>query len=152
MMQQKRSYSQSLADLKARGIRLTPQRQVILQFLKETEEHPTAEQVYQKIGEQFPGISLATVYNTLNMLKELGVIRELSYGDMSSRYDGNDTEHAHLVCENCNHVIYIACPPQESMQTPDIDQHGFQIRSYRLEYYGTCESCQTASKHVEHAS
>jgi Fur family peroxide stress response transcriptional regulator len=144
MMQQKRSYSQSLADLKSRGIRLTPQRQVILQFLKETEEHPTAEQVYQKIGEQFPGISLATVYNTLNMLKELGVIREMSYGDMSSRYDGNDTEHAHLVCESCNHVIDIMCPPQEMLATPDIAQHGFKIHSYRLEYYGACPACQSA--------
>ncbi|MGB8955651.1 MAG: Fur family transcriptional regulator [Tumebacillaceae bacterium] len=149
-MMQRRSYSQSLADLKSRGIRLTPQRQVILQFLKETEEHPTAEQVYQKIGEQFPGISLATVYNTLNMLKELGVIRELSYGDMSSRYDGNDSEHAHLVCESCNHVIDIECPSQEALNTQDIQQHHFNLRSYRLEFYGTCDSCQKSK--VEHAS
>ncbi|KEO85048.1 Fur family transcriptional regulator [Tumebacillus flagellatus] len=152
MMQQKRSYSQSLADLKSRGIRLTPQRQVILQFLKETDEHPTAEQVYQKIGEQFPGISLATVYNTLNMLKELGVIREMSYGDMSSRYDGNDTEHAHLVCQSCNHVIDIMCPPQEMLATPDIAQHNFKIHSYRLEYYGACPACQSAQSFKSDAS
>lgn len=139
----KRSYGQSLVDLKSRGIRLTPQRQIILQFLKETDDHPTAEQVYQKIGEQFPGISLATVYNTLKMLKELGVIRELSYGDMSSRYDGNDSEHAHLVCECCNHVIDIQCPPHEKLATGEIEESGFAIRSYRLEYYGTCKSCQT---------
>ena len=151
-MMQKRSYTQSLADLKSRGIRLTPQRQVILQFLKETEEHPTAEQVYQKIGEQFPGISLATVYNTLNMLKELGVIRELSYGDMSSRYDGNDTEHAHLVCETCNHVIDIACPTEESLRTPGLAEHQFSLRAYRLEYYGTCKSCQENADQVVHAS
>ena len=142
---QKRSYSQSLADLKSRGIRLTPQRQVILQFLKETHEHPTAEQVYQTIGEQFPGISLATVYNTLNMLKELGVIRELSYGDMSSRFDGNDAEHAHLVCQSCNHVIDIECPEQEGLMTEDIKGHGFAINSYRLEFYGTCTSCQASA-------
>jgi len=149
---QKRTYSQSLADLKSRGIRLTPQRQVILQFLKETDEHPTAEQVYQKIGEQFPGISLATVYNTLNMLKELGVIREMSYGDMSSRYDGNDAEHAHLVCESCNHVIDIPCPPEEAVRTDAVNEAGFQVHSYRLEFYGTCTSCSTGSGKVEHAS
>lgn len=142
-MMKKRTYGQSLVDLKSRGIRLTPQRQVILQFLKETDDHPTAEQVYQKIGEQFPGISLATVYNTLKMLKELGVIRELSYGDMSSRYDGNDSEHAHLVCESCNHVIDIQCPTQDSLTTEEVHDSGFAIHSYRLEFYGTCASCQT---------
>ena len=93
---------------------------------------------------------MATVYNTLNMLKELGVIRELSYGDMSSRYDGNDSEHAHLVCESCNHVIDIECPSQEALNTPDIQQHQFNLRSYRLEFYGTCDSCQKSK--VEHAS
>lgn len=149
---QKRSYSQSLADLKARGIRLTPQRQIILQFLKETDEHPTAEQVYQKIGEQFPGISLATVYNTLNMLKDLGVIRELSYGDLSSRYDGNDAHHAHLVCQTCNHVTDIPCPPQEKMLTEDIRNSGFQLDTYRLEFYGTCPGCQAAEARKSDAS
>jgi Fur family peroxide stress response transcriptional regulator len=149
----KRSYSQSLADLKSRGIRLTPQRQVILQYLKETDEHPTAEQVYQKIGEQFPGISLATVYNTLNMLKELGVIRELSYGDVSSRYDGNDSEHAHLVCQQCDQVIDIECPPEEAVFTDSLHRTGFMVSSYRLEYYGTCPSCQTAATYQkDHAS
>lgn len=143
----KRTYGQSLVDLKSRGIRLTPQRQIILQFLKETEDHPTAEQVYQKIGEQFPGISLATVYNTLKMLKELGVIRELSYGDMSSRYDGNDADHAHLVCEHCNHVSDIECPPQDALQTAEIVGSGFAIHSYRLEYYGTCAECQVNMVH-----
>lgn len=145
-MQMRRSYSQSLADLKNRGIRLTPQRQVILQFLKETHEHPTAEQVYQKIGEQFPGISLATVYNTLKMLKELGVIRELSYGDMSSRYDGNDSEHAHLVCRACNEVLDVFCPPQENLMTQEIAASGFMLENYRLEFYGTCPACQAEEK------
>jgi Fur family peroxide stress response transcriptional regulator len=145
----KRTYGQSLVDLKSRGIRLTPQRQIILQFLKETDDHPTAEQVYQKIGEQFPGISLATVYNTLKMLKELGVIRELSYGDMSSRYDGNDSEHAHLVCEGCNHVIDIECPSQEVLQTEQIVSSGFSVRAHRLEFYGTCANCQTEMAHTD---
>ncbi|TCP54698.1 Fur family peroxide stress response transcriptional regulator [Tumebacillus sp. BK434] len=149
----RKSYSQSLADLKGRGIRLTPQRQIILQYLKETEEHPTAEQVYHKIGEQFPGISLATVYNTLNMLKELGVIRELSYGDVSSRYDGNDSEHAHLVCEHCAQVLDIASPPEEAVLTKNVQQAGFTVSSYRLEYYGTCASCaQSAPYQKDHAS
>ncbi|MFD2169100.1 Fur family transcriptional regulator [Tumebacillus lipolyticus] len=141
----KRSYSQSLADLKSLGIRLTPQRQVILQLLKETKEHPTAEQVYHKIGEKFQGISLATVYNTLNKLTELGVIRELSYGDGSSRYDGNDSEHAHLVCQQCGTVIDIECPQDEVVVTQEVRQAGFQVSSYRLEYYGICASCSESA-------
>src|SRR6476661_7925878 len=107
---QRSSFTQTLADLKERGVRLTPQRQMILKFLKETHEHPTAEEIYKQVCQEFSGISMATVYNTLHRLKELGAIKELSYGDMSSRYDGNDTEHAHVVCESCGEVIDIALP------------------------------------------
>jgi Fur family peroxide stress response transcriptional regulator len=139
---QRSSFEESLADLKSRGVRLTPQRQMILRYLKETHEHPTAEQIYQQVSQEFSGISMATVYNTLHRLKELGVIRELSYGDMSSRYDGNDSEHAHLVCEGCGKVVDVPCPPKERLISPELEAQGFAVGSYRLEFYGLCPLCQ----------
>ena len=139
---QRSTFAESLADLKSRGVRLTPQRQMILRFLKETHDHPTAEQVYQYVCAQFDGISMATVYNTLHRLKELGVIRELSYGDLASRFDGNDSEHAHLVCEGCGEVIDVPCPPAEAVALPEAAHHGYDLTSFRLEYYGCCPSCR----------
>ena len=140
------SFMQSLADLKARGVRLTPQRQMILRYLKETHEHPTAEQVYNFVCKEFDGISMATVYNTLHRLKELGAIRELSYGDMASRYDGNDSEHAHLVCESCGEVVDVPCPLHLETGMEDLAAaHGYAVFSYRLEYYGLCATCRTHS-------
>lgn len=136
------TFEESMTDLKERGVRLTPQRQMILRYLKETHEHPTAEQVYKQVGQEFDGISMATVYNTLHRLKELGVIRELSYGDMSSRYDGNDSEHAHLVCESCGEVVDVPCPPLEQTALASEAAHGYALVSYRLEYYGICPRCQ----------
>ncbi|MFD2169099.1 Fur family transcriptional regulator [Tumebacillus lipolyticus] len=136
------SFAKSLADLKSRGVRLTPQRQMILRYLKETHEHPTAEQIYHQVSQEFASISMATVYNTLHRLTELGVIRELSYGDMSSRYDGNDSEHAHLVCEVCGKVADVPCPPIERFTSPELFAHGYAVGSYRLEFYGHCPDCQ----------
>lgn len=135
------TFAESMADLKTRGVRLTPQRQMILRYLKETHEHPTAEQIHKHVQQEFD-ISLATVYNTLHRLKELGVIRELSYGDLSSRYDGNDSEHAHLVCESCGEVVDVPSPPRESTKLQKELAHGFDLTSYRVEYYGVCPACQ----------
>ncbi|KEO85047.1 Fur family transcriptional regulator [Tumebacillus flagellatus] len=138
---QRSSFTQTLADLKERGVRLTPQRQMILKFLKETHEHPTAEEIYKQVCQEFSGISMATVYNTLHRLKELGAIKELSYGDMSSRYDGNDTEHAHVVCESCGEVVDIALPTLP-MSTDETEALGYEVSSLRLEYYGLCAGCR----------
>ncbi|PWK15901.1 Fur family transcriptional regulator [Tumebacillus permanentifrigoris] len=139
---QRSSFIETLADLKARGVRLTPQRQMILKVLKETHEHPTAEEIYKQVCQEFSGMSMATVYNTLHRLKELGAIKELSYGDMSSRYDGNDTEHAHLVCESCGEVVDVPAPVLPIV-TPDTEALGYEVTSFRLEYYGLCSLCRT---------
>jgi Fur family transcriptional regulator, peroxide stress response regulator len=136
------SYEEALETLRSKGIRLTSQRQLILKYLKSTHKHPTAEDIHREISQTLSGISLATVYNTLNTLKEYGVIRELSYGDMASRYDGNETLHAHLVCEQCGDVYDIPSPSVEEIYPQAARESGFLVASYRLEYYGICKKCQ----------
>lgn len=130
-----------LRQLKSKGVRFTPQRQAILEFLLNTETHPTAEEIYQHVKAKFPGVSLGTIYNTLNMLKEHGYILELSYGDMSSRFDGNAKNHYHVVCSHCGKVIDLHKP------LLDIEEEvsrlsGFEITGHRLEFYGICPECQ----------
>lgn len=131
---------QILRQLKDKGVRFTPQRQAILEFLLRTETHPTAEDIYQDVKAKFPGVSLGTIYNTLNMLKEHGHILELSYGDMSSRFDGNAKNHYHVVCSECGKVVDYHRPLIQLEQEVE-EKTGFQVMGHRLEFHGICPEC-----------
>ncbi|MFZ3102323.1 MAG: transcriptional repressor [Desulfitobacteriaceae bacterium] len=131
---------QILRQLKDKGVRFTPQRQAILEFLLRTDTHPTAEDIYQDVKAKFPGVSLGTIYNTLNMLKEHGHILELSYGDMSSRFDGNPKNHYHVVCSECGKVVDYHRPLIQLEQEAE-EMTAFQVRGHRLEFYGICPEC-----------
>ncbi len=82
-----RSFDEALRRLKEEHIRITPQRKAILEFLAHSNEHPTAETIYKSIEDKFPGMSVATVYNNLKLFTKIGLIREMNYGDASSRFD-----------------------------------------------------------------
>lgn len=129
-----------LRQLKEKGVRFTPQRQAILEFLLGTDTHPTADEIYHHVKAKFPGVSLGTIYNTLNMLKEHGHILELSYGDMSSRFDGNPNNHYHVACTECGRVVDFHHPLIE-MDKEVADRTGFLIQGHRMEFYGVCPEC-----------
>jgi len=130
-----------LKKLKDKGVRFTPQRQAILEYLLGTDAHPTAEEIYHHVKAKFPGVSLGTIYNTLNMLKEHGYVLELSYGDMSSRFDGNPSNHYHIVCTECCKVVDFHRPLLQVEEEASA-QSGFDILGHRLEFYGVCPECQ----------
>lgn len=136
-----------LKGLKDKGIRFTPQRQAILEFLLATDTHPTAEEIYKQVKLRFPGVSLGTIYNTLNMLKEHGFLLELPCGDMSSRFDGNPTNHYHVMCTGCGKVVdfHSSLIDMDKMVT---DNTGFDIHTHNLVFYGTCPACQKNNKRV----
>ncbi|MHB1652106.1 MAG: Fur family transcriptional regulator [Desulfitobacteriaceae bacterium] len=134
-----------LRQLKGSGVRFTPQRQAILEFLLETKSHPTAEEIFQHVKARFPGVSLGTIYNTLNMLKEHGHLLELSYGDMSSRFDGNPENHYHVVCSQCGRVTDYHRPLLD-IENEVARESGFLVAGHRLEFYGTCPDCQTKGR------
>ncbi|GAB6152448.1 transcriptional repressor [Desulfosporosinus burensis] len=129
-----------LKQLKNKGVRFTPQRQAILEFILETVSHPTADEIYHHVKEKFPGVSLGTIYNTLNMLKEHGHLLELSYGDMSSRFDGNPENHYHIVCSRCGKVADLHRPLIDMDQEVE-EQSGFQVFGHRMEFHGVCPEC-----------
>jgi Fur family ferric uptake transcriptional regulator/Fur family peroxide stress response transcriptional regulator len=124
------------------GQRTTKQKKIILDILKKTKTHPTADWVYQEARKILPEISLGTVYRNLNLLKELGEIQELNYGSGHSRYDGNPINHYHFVCDNCNKVIDLEIPLIKHLDKQLRKDYGLQIFHHRLEFYGLCESCQ----------
>lgn len=130
-----------LKSLKNRGVRFTPQRQAILEYLLSTDSHPTAEEIYKQVKVRFPGVSLGTIYNTLNMLQENGYILELPCGDMSSRFDGNPVNHYHVMCSGCGKVVdfHTSLIDMDKMAA---EKTGFVIQTHNLVFYGTCPSCQ----------
>lgn len=88
---------------RVRGLRLTPQRRAIVDFLAQAEHHPTAEEVYQAVNRRFPMTSRATVYNTLHLLRGSGLLKELTEAGLV-RFDPNVSPHHHFICRRCGRV------------------------------------------------
>lgn len=135
-----------ITKLRARGNRATPQRIAILDVLIAGEDHPTVEQIYEQVREDFPTTSLSTVYKTINLLKEMGEILELGLGDDSSRYDGRITDpHPHLVCVKCQAVVDLELDALEGLSRHVAEQTGYEVLGHRLVFLGVCPECRTSS-------
>ncbi|WP_399660766.1 peroxide-responsive transcriptional repressor PerR, partial [Staphylococcus aureus] len=101
---------ESIASLRQAGVRITPQRQAILRYLISSHTHPTADEIYQALSPDFPNISVATIYNNLRVFKDIGIVKELTYGDSSSRFDFNTHNHYHIICEQCGKIVDFQYP------------------------------------------
>jgi Fur family peroxide stress response transcriptional regulator len=132
------------AQLKARGRRVTPQRRAIIQVLLENHPHPTAEQILTSVRRAMPDLSLATVYNTLHELVEIGALHELDLGMGERRYDITRLDHAHLVCLGCGRVEDVPCDFESLALLPEC-AHGFQVIDCNVIFRGYCPVC-TLSK------
>lgn len=122
--------------------RMTKQRKAILNILKNTDVHPTADWIYDQVKEEIPNISLGTVYRNLNVLEEMGEIMVLDYGSSYSRYDGNPENHYHFKCENCGQVFDIDHNVIEDLNKRVNENTAFKVNTHRLEFYGLCPECQ----------
>jgi len=130
-----------VVSLKTAGHRITPQRLAIIKTLVDSGEHPSVEEIYQRVRKDFSTTSLATVYNTLERLKEMGEVLELPFSD-GSRYDGlNPHPHPHLRCTVCGAIedldIDLGSAAEEVAAT-----RGYADVHHRLEFYGVCPLCQ----------
>ena len=132
-----------IAKLKTQGYRLTPQRIAILKILTASTGHPSVDQVYESVKADFPMTSLATVYKTVTLLKEMGEILELGFGNDGNRYDGNKPyPHPHLVCIKCKRIIDPDVVALAELSQQVASTTGFKIVSHRLDFYGICPQCQ----------
>lgn len=121
--------------------RMTRQKKVILEILRGTKTHPTADWVYEQARKELPEISLGTVYRNLNVLRESGQIMELNYGSTFSRFDGNPANHYHFVCEQCGSVMDLDLPVLEQLEQEVASRTGLKVSHHRLEFYGLCPQC-----------
>ena len=136
----------ALDTLKESGVRITPQRHAVLDYLLHSKSHPTADEIYKVLEEKFPNMSVATVYNNLRVLREVGLVRELTYGGESSRFDCNMTDHYHVICTLCDKVVDFHYPPLDEIESLAEQVTGFVIDDHRLELYGVCQECQENRK------
>lgn len=129
--------------LKERGYRLTPQRLEIIKILLTEKRHPSAEQIYEQVKADFPMTSLATVYKTIALLKEMGEVMELPCPQEGSRYDGQQHHpHPHVVCIRCNEILDSLPLPLERFAEEIAHATGYQIVGQRLDFLGICPKCQ----------
>jgi Fur family transcriptional regulator, peroxide stress response regulator len=132
-----------LGKLKEKGHRITPQRLAILKVLTETPEHPSVEDIYEKVKVNFPTTSLATVYKTISVIKEMGEVLELEFSSEHNRYDGyKPYPHPHLICVKCKSIIDPDLSSLSDMTQELVADTGFRILSHRLDFFGICPACQ----------
>jgi len=135
-----------------RHMRLTPQRQVILEALREEDTHPTADEIYEKVRRVMPRISLGTVYRNLDLMASEGLILKLHVDDTQMRFDGNTEPHLHISCVHCGRVSDIFQAPDLTGTIRDLPTD-YEILGYTLLLHGVCPSCQqSASASSEQSS
>lgn len=139
----------ALDTLKQSGVRITPQRHAILDYLVTSETHPTADEIYKSLANNFPNMSVATVYNNLRVFLSVGLIKELTYGDASSRFDFITHDHYHIICDSCGDIVDFQYPGLEEVEQLAAHITGFKVNSHRLEVYGTCPTCLAQQESVK---
>ncbi|MCH5586543.1 peroxide-responsive transcriptional repressor PerR [Shimazuella sp. AN120528] len=133
---------EAVETLKVQGVRMTPQRHAILNYLLSSIQHPTADEIYKSLSDNFPNMSVATVYNNLRLFREAGLVRELTYGDASSRFDANMDDHYHVICHYCGHITDFDYPVLSEVEKSASEMTGYEVNTHRLEIYGRCPNCQ----------
>jgi Fe2+ or Zn2+ uptake regulation protein len=128
-------------QLKAKGLKLTPQRLAIIEVLiKKRDFHPGARSVYEEAKKRKKSLSLSTTYATLNELSRLGIIKTLQFDSVENRYEGNLEEHINLICMGCNKIMDYHSPFM--IDTREIlKKCRFWVTDSRVEYYGYCQKC-----------
>lgn len=122
-------------------LRMTTQRQVILEELKQLKTHPTAGELCQIVRRRLPRISLGTVYRNLDILSRTGVIQKLDVAGLEMRFDGDISDHYHLRCVACGRVVDVELEPLNGLEDACQQQSNFRVLGHRLEFMGLCPSC-----------
>ncbi|MFN3651517.1 MAG: Fur family transcriptional regulator [Armatimonadota bacterium] len=131
-------------DCRARGIKVTPQRTAIFEALLRHPGHPSADEVYQEVLQRYPMLSFATVYNTLQLLTEMGQVREVIVDELRRRYDLNAAPHQHAVCRLCHRIEDVPIRAEDALRPAArsaLQDCGFQLETATVQFIGLCGSC-----------
>ena len=123
------------------NMRLTSQRQVILEELRKVTSHPTANEVYDMVRKRLPRIGLGTVYRNLDLLADKGIIKKLEVGGEQKRFDGDTSQHYHIRCQECNRVEDIFIERQISLEKSAASCCDYKILDHHVQFSGICSHC-----------
>jgi Fur family peroxide stress response transcriptional regulator len=135
------------------AVRVTPQRLAIAEVVLNSTDHPTVQQIYDRVKGHFPSMTLATIYSTLGVLQKSGLIQELPFQKMS-RYEPNMEPHVNLVCIECENVIDAETSPDVEevvlgLRQQIADNSDFEVAWQRVDFYGLCPRCAAAKRRGE---
>ena len=129
-------------QFRTEGRKITPQRRAIFEALVRDDSHPTAEEIYQRVGSTMPDISRTTVYNTLRELVAVGTLTEVEdLSEGGTRYDTRTNRHHHLFCLDC-HTLVDVDQDFQRLELPPNETAGYRIVRHQVTFYGYCPNCQ----------
>lgn len=135
-----------IQKLRDNGHKITPQRLAIVKILAKSQGHPSVEDIYDRIKNDFPTMSLATVYRNIVLIKSIGEVLELGFPDGSNRYDGNTpTPHPHVICVRCKKIVDPDIDSLDEIKNAVAAETNFKILNHRLDFFGICSSCMGGS-------
>ncbi|WP_017726336.1 Fur family transcriptional regulator [Halalkalibacterium ligniniphilum] len=124
--------------LKKRGLRITPQRILILKTIISLKNHPSAEDIHREL----PYISLATIYNNIKLFVKLGILNELPYGNGISKFELFKSNHYHVICESCGKIVDFNYPNLKEVEQVASKLTNYHIHNHKLQIYGLCSECK----------
>jgi Fur family peroxide stress response transcriptional regulator len=133
--------------LRDKGFKVTPQRLAIYQVLANTKAHPSAEMIFTQLQPSYPTMSLATVYKTIEILKEIGLVQILNVGEDSFRYDANINSHCHICCMSCGRVDDLEGIDSDDFVAKVADKTEYQLSGQQFYFYGVCPECSQKTNH-----
>ncbi len=136
-----KSDTAAIEALRNKGYKATPQRIAICRFTLNSRKHPSAQQVYDEVKKIHPTVSLATVYKTLQVLKELDLVQELNFPQAQARFDSYMKPHINLICLQCGSIIDLDDLTAEEVTKKVAAATKFKPNGQRIDVYGTCQKC-----------
>jgi len=134
--------------LRGRGFKATPQRIAISRFALSRRDHPTAQMIFSEVKKVHPTVSLATVYNTIKILKEAGLIQELNLPQGQTRFDADPRAHINLICLRCGHIRDLEHPSVQEMINRVSTAERFAATGQRFDIYGVCRNCERRDRQI----
>jgi len=133
---------QLISKFHEKDFRVTPQRLAICEFVLSSKEHPTVDQVYRVVQKKYPTLSLATVYQTLHLLTEIGMLQELGFRDGVSRYDPDTSPHINIVCQTCGKIQDYESESVRKFLSQITMELERTLIGQHLEIYTYCDQCK----------
>jgi len=139
-----KSDTSAIEALRSKGYKATPQRIAICRIALKSKSHPSAQQVYDEVKKVHPTVSLATVYKTLEVLRDLDLVQEINFPKGQARFDPNMNPHINLICSKCGHITDLDDITVEEITRKVAAATKFMPTGQRMDVYGICIKCSDA--------